>query len=198
MFHASLSLAADEGQLDTTTWGNIARDYVEAMGFTEASGKAGCEWAAFHNGLSKNGNNHIHVAVCLVREDGTWASDFQSKIRSQRIARDLESKYGLRPLHDSTHARGLPGVSRAEIEKAAASGRQEPERVRLARVVRAAAASAGNESEFIAGVLDRSLAFGPASLPGDARLLLVTRWPYGRRTGRQNPDGSEVASSPST
>lgn len=166
VFHASLSLRADEGQLDATTWGNIARDYVEAMGFTEASGKAGCEWAAFHHGASKNGNDHIHVAVCLVREDGTWASDFQSKIRSQRIARDLENKYGLRPLHDSTQDRGLPGVSRAEIEKAAAFGRQEPERVRLARVVRAAAASATNESEFVAGVLDRGARIRPRFATG--------------------------------
>lgn len=166
VFHASLSLRADEGELDATTWGNIARDYVEAMGFTEASGKAGCEWAAFHHGVSKNGNDHIHVAVCLVREDGTWASDFQSKIRSQRIARDLENKYGLRPLCDAALGRGLPGVSRAELEKAAAFGRAEPERVRLARVVRAAAASAGSESEFIAGVLDRGARIRPRFASG--------------------------------
>jgi hypothetical protein len=166
VFHVSLSLRADEGVLDDVTWGQIARDYVDEMGFTEASGKAGCEWGAWHHGQSAGGNDHIHVAVCLVREDGTWASDYQSKARSQKIARGLEAKYGLRPLQDSVNDRGIPGVDRAELEKATSAGRAEPERVRLARVVRAAAATARNESEFVAGVLDRGARIRPRFADG--------------------------------
>lgn len=166
VFHVSLSVRGDEGALDDATWGSIARDYVDEMGFTDASGKAECQWGAWHHGASAGGNDHIHIAVCLVREDGTWASDYQSKARSQRIARALETKYGLRPLHDSVSDRGLPGVARAELERAHAAGRPEPERLRLAKVVRAAAATAGDEREFVAGVLDRGVRIRPRFAEG--------------------------------
>ena len=40
------------------------------MGFTEASGKAPIRWVAIHHGVSTNGNDHIHIAATMVREDG--------------------------------------------------------------------------------------------------------------------------------
>ena len=55
-------------------WGNIANDFVDSIGFTEASGKARRRWAAVNQGTSENGNHHIHPAVSLVRGDGTEAS----------------------------------------------------------------------------------------------------------------------------
>ena len=71
VWHCSLSLRAEEGQLSDEKWGAIAQDFADRMGFTEASGKAACRWAAVRHGLSKNGNDHVHLAVSLVREDGT-------------------------------------------------------------------------------------------------------------------------------
>jgi hypothetical protein len=38
------------------------------------TGKADCRWVAVRHGLSTNGNDHIHIAVSLVREDRTKAS----------------------------------------------------------------------------------------------------------------------------
>lgn len=73
VWHCSLSLRAEEGALTDQQWGDIANDFVDAMGFTEASGKAECRWVAINHGTSENGNHHIHVAVSLVREDGTKA-----------------------------------------------------------------------------------------------------------------------------
>ena len=166
VFHVSLSLHRDEGQLDDGTWGQIASDYVVAMGFTSASGKAECQWVAMRHGVSGGGNDHVHLAVCLVREDGTWASDYQSKSRSQKVARELEVKYGLRPLHDHEQDRGLPGVHRAETERAVRAGRPEPERVTLARAVRAAAALASDEREFVAGVLAHGVRIRPRFAAG--------------------------------
>ena len=65
VWHCSLSLRAEEGALTDQQWGDIANDFVDAMGFTEASGKAQCRWAAINHGTSENGNHHIHIAVSL-------------------------------------------------------------------------------------------------------------------------------------
>jgi hypothetical protein len=70
VFHAVLSLRADEGQLSDEQWGRIAADYMDAMGFTAASGRAECQWVAVRHGLSAEGNDHLHLAACMVREDG--------------------------------------------------------------------------------------------------------------------------------
>ena len=67
VWHCSLSLHADEGQLSDEQWGTIAQQFVDRMGFTEESGKAACRWVAVRHGLSKNGNDHVHIAVSLVR-----------------------------------------------------------------------------------------------------------------------------------
>ena len=40
VWHCSLSLRAEEGALTDQQWGDIANDFVDSMGFTEASGKA--------------------------------------------------------------------------------------------------------------------------------------------------------------
>lgn len=186
VFHVSLSLHRDEGTLDDQTWGRIARDYVDGMGFSSTGEKAECLWVAVHHGSSKNGNDHIHLAVCLVREDGTWASDFQSMRRSQRLARELETKYGLAPLHDNAEERGLPGVHRAESEQAARGGRPEPDRVRLARAVRAAAAQASTEQQFVAGLLTSGVRVRPRFAEGGRER--VVGYSVALRAGPGNPD----------
>jgi hypothetical protein len=110
VFHVSLSLGADQGRLPDGTWADIAGDYVTAMGFTAAGGKAECQWVAVRHGLSAGGNDHLHIAVCLVREDGTRASDWRSKLNSRRAADAVEVKYGLRPVRDVAGGRGLPRI----------------------------------------------------------------------------------------
>lgn len=40
MWHCSLSLRAEEGDLSDERWAEIANDFMDEMGFTEASGKA--------------------------------------------------------------------------------------------------------------------------------------------------------------
>ena len=46
VWHCSLSLRAEEGQLSDEKWGAIAQDFADRMGFTVASGKAACRWVA--------------------------------------------------------------------------------------------------------------------------------------------------------
>lgn len=148
VWHCSLSLRADEGQLSDEAWAAIARDVMDGMEFTGA-GRAPVRWAAVRHGLSTNGNDHIHLVVNLVREDGTKANVYRDYKRVQTLAGQLEAKHGLVVLEERGAARGERGVTRPEIERAAREGRDEPHRRALGRVVRAAATAATDEAEFV-------------------------------------------------
>lgn len=115
VWHASLSLRAEEGMRTDEEWGAIARDFVTAMGFDNNEGtKAPCRWVAIRHGVSKAGNDHIHIAVNLVREDGTKASAHNDFHRAQTAARALEVKYGLEQLESTKGERSTRGYSPAE------------------------------------------------------------------------------------
>jgi len=149
VWHCSLSLAAEEGQLTDEQWSQIANDFVAEMGFTETSGKAPCRWVAVRHGVSKAGNDHVHIAVSLVREDGTKANVWNDRRTAQRVAGELEVKYGLVVLESRQAGYGVRGVTPAEQAKAAASGATEPVRVTLGRSVRGYAAASADEAEFV-------------------------------------------------
>jgi hypothetical protein len=117
VWHCSLSLRSEEGQLTDEQWAGIAHDFVARMGFDDADGtKAACRWAAVRHGLSKNGNDHVHLVVNLVREDGTKASIHLDQPRSQKAARELEKVHGLEQLESATAERATRGWAPAERE----------------------------------------------------------------------------------
>lgn len=157
VWHCSLSLRAEEGALTDQQWGDIANDFVDAMGFTGASGKAQCRWVAINHGTSENGNNHIHIAVSLVREDGTKASTHGDYKRAQQTCRELETKYGLEEL-SSVHA--TRGYDRAE-KATAVRDEREMHRSSLARKVRASASASASEAEFVRRARDTGMLLRP-------------------------------------
>jgi hypothetical protein len=132
VWHCSLSLRADEGLLTDEQWNAVANDFVTAMGFDDHDGtKAPCRWVAVRHGVSKNGNDHIHLAVNLVREDGTKAPVFNDYRRAQAAARALEVRHGLEPLESATAQRATRGYDPAEREaQARARARAKYERAR--------------------------------------------------------------------
>jgi len=167
VWHCSLSLPEGESLTDEQ-WADVAKGAMDAMGFTEASGKAGCRWIAVHHGTSANGNDHIHLAVSLVRADGTKASIWNDRRTMSRYAAQVERELGLFVVQGRAGA-GKPGLSRAELERAAETS-TEPERVRLGRIVRAHAAASVDEAEFA------------RRLRGDGQLLARARFAAGGQT----------------
>ncbi|WP_445262945.1 relaxase/mobilization nuclease domain-containing protein [Pseudokineococcus sp. 1T1Z-3] len=157
VWHCSLSLRAEEGQLDDGKWANISRDFVDRMGFTEASGKAPCRWVAVRHGLSTAGNDHVHLVVSLVRQDGTKANTWKDFARAQTVAGELEKKYGLEVVESRDADRGTRGVSPAEQARAERSSAPEPERLTLARNVRAVAGAAPDEASFVTGLREQGM-----------------------------------------
>jgi hypothetical protein len=148
VWHCSLSLRAEEGQPSDEKWGAIAQDFVDRMGFTEVSGKAACRWVAVRHGLSTSGNDHVHLAISLVREDGTKASTHNDFTRAQDVCRELEVEYGLEQLESRDRGIGERGIKPGERERAARTGAVEIDAHRLERAVRAAATSSLDEGEF--------------------------------------------------
>lgn len=132
VWHCSLSLRADEGTLTDERWGAIAYDFIAAMAFDDVGGTmAPCRWIAVRHGVSKHGNDHIHVAVNLVREDGAKASIHNDFHRTQNAARALEVKYGLARLESVSVGRSTRGYDPAEREaQATARARAKYERSR--------------------------------------------------------------------
>ncbi|MFK0042360.1 relaxase/mobilization nuclease domain-containing protein [Paenarthrobacter sp. NPDC090517] len=146
VFHVSLSLKADEGSLTDEQWAGIAQDFAEEMGFTGSDGKPPCRWVAIHHGVSKAGNDHIHMAVSMIREDGTKWSQHNDQPRSQKVCAALEEKYGLR-VGRGEHAER--GYHPKEQEAARAQGLAELPRETLQRSVRAASTASIDEAEFV-------------------------------------------------
>ncbi len=158
VWHCSLSLRAEEGQLPDARWAEVAGEFVDRMGFTDTGAKAACRWVAVRHGLSKAGNDHVHLVVSLVRDDGTKAAVWNDRPRAQQVARDLEQEYGL--VVTAGRAAGLVsrGLKPGEQARAVREQRVEPVRPDLERRVRAAAAAAGSEAEFVRRLrLDRVL-----------------------------------------
>jgi len=160
VWHLSLSNPVEDRMLSDDEWRAIAQDAMEAMGFTEASGKPPVRWVAIRHGLSAAGNDHLHVAVSLVREDGTKASVFRDYKTMSAYAANVERTYGLSAVKGRSTT-GLPGVTRAELERAKREGRAEPQRTTLARLVREAAVSSGSEAEFVHQLRQMGLSVRP-------------------------------------
>lgn len=169
MWHASLSIKAEEGQLDDEQWSNIARDFVREMGFDDdASGAAPCRWVAVRHGQSSAGNDHVHIAVNLVREDGSKARVHNDFARAQQVANKLEHKYGLRVLESRERERELPrGAKPAEVDRVVAGKSRATDRDELRRRLRSAAVSATSERDFVERARGARVLVRPRYAKGD-------------------------------
>lgn len=150
VWHLSLTNRADDRELTDDEWGTSVRAVMERLGFDDGGGdgRAVAPWAAIRHGRSQGGNDHVHVAVSLVREDGTRASTWQDRVKLSAACRQLEDHHGLLVVAGRT-AGTTPSPARAELEVTARSAAPEPDRLVLARQVRAAASASRDEAEFV-------------------------------------------------
>src|SRR4051794_25536091 len=150
VWHCSLNLAADEGALSDEQWARICDEFVTRMGFAGDGVEHPCRWVAVRHGASKAGNEHVHVVVSLVHEDGRAANVWNDRPRAQQACGELERRHGLRVLESRAAGRGgARGHKPAERATATKQGSDELARERLERVVRACAAASVDEAEFV-------------------------------------------------
>lgn len=154
VWHCSLSLHAEEGQLSDTQWEAITARFMNEMGFCDDA-KAPVRWAAIRHGVSKAGNDHVHLAVQWVREDGTKCFIRNDFARAQTVARSLEKEFGLRSLGSDVWAEKSfspaerPAARRRSGSPRVESGEATEPRQALAIRVRAAAVASVDEAEFV-------------------------------------------------
>lgn len=143
VWHCSARVAAGDRVLTDTEWAQVARELLDGSGVAARSDAGGPRWVAV-----RHADDHIHIAVVLVRQDTCrrfWPSHDYPRLRT--AAQRIERRLGLAvtAAADGTAARA-PG--RGEIEKARRQGR-EPARVELAQAVRSASVMAGSLAGFI-------------------------------------------------
>jgi hypothetical protein len=147
IWHLSLSLPAGDRTLTDDQWAEVARKATEAIGF-EREGLKPAAWVAVAHGASAQGNQHIHIAASLVRLDGSRVETWQSKRTISRVCKQLEHAYGL-TIVEGREGKGMPGLTRAELDRTERERRAEPARFTLARRVREASIASKDEAEFV-------------------------------------------------
>ena len=115
VWHASLSIAAEEGARDDVFWESVSREFMTSMGFEGVDGQE-FRWAAVHHGLSSKGNDHVHIAVSMYSESGALWKDGGDFGRASKACREIENKHGLRVLAQGVKTRGY---ARGEVESLA-------------------------------------------------------------------------------
>jgi len=149
IYHVVLSVPAQDGTLGDATWRELVEEAITHMGFDpDNEGHGGCRWVAVHHGPSKEGNDHVHLVVNLVRGDGRIADTYRDWPRWRQWCLTVENRLGLTPTSPAN--RTAPRrPTRAETEKTARLGRSQTSREYLRKVVRIAATRANNAEEFV-------------------------------------------------
>ena len=133
------------GQAVPAEWAAIAHEVMHRTGLSPYGQEdEAVRWIAV-----RHGDDHIHLAAMLARQDGGKPSLSWERYKVRAACLAAEQRYGLRSTApaDRTAARR---PSRAENEKAARRGLGEAPRITLRRQVTTAAAAAGSEGEFFA------------------------------------------------
>lgn len=195
VYHVTFSLHPDDEPLTDEQWETVAGEYVKEMGFTAGDEGRSAQWIAVRHGVSDGGNDHIHVVVNMVRQDGRSIDLDEDWSRTQSARRLIEARHEfLRKSHDTYRQPGqapergasLPAYSMREHRDAQEAARRAerpvaealPDRVKLQRIVRAAAETSATEAEFIQEV-------------GEQVEIVAARWAPG---GRNEVVGYQVRS----
>ena len=94
IWHVSLSLAASERLMADQEWSEIAQVVMNTMGFEE-DGMVSAAWVAIGHGVSAQGNQHIHIAGSIVRNDGSAVKIWQDRMTLSRSCHEIKLTYGL-------------------------------------------------------------------------------------------------------
>ena len=168
VWHASLSLKAEDGSLTDHQWEQIANDFVSEMGFVDPDGAQSCRWVAVRHGVSTAGNDHIHIAVNLVREDGSRAPVHNDFKRAQKACNMIEHKYALTVVESREQDREtLRGNKPAELERARRGDANSTQRDELRRRLRAVATASTNEHDFVERTRESRVLIRPRFAKGD-------------------------------
>ena len=151
IIRTSLRIAPEDRNLTDREWRQIASEYVEKMGFSEAP------WEAV-----RHADDHIHLTMSRAKWDGTVVDQWKDKLRAQEAVRGIERNHKLVDA-SRRYDRDLPQVSGNDRERATRlsekSGRKiDPEKVQLRnRITEAERSSNGTREGFEAELKRRGV-----------------------------------------
>lgn len=130
IWHMSLRNAPGDPLLSDLQWADIAHQMGTEMGWVDKP------WV-----VVRHGDDHVHIVVSRVGDDGSVWSRRDDRYKARRAAVQLERKYDLTPTpvrtREATQRTVDHQTTQGEHRKGARTG-QPPERVLLAEQVRAA------------------------------------------------------------
>lgn len=166
VWHCSLSLREDEGTLSDQAWETIANEFAGRMGFIDPDGAKSSRWVAIHHGPSKNGNDHIHLVMQMVTEDGSKARVHNDFDRAQKICGQLEKEFGLALTEGRETGQVLAAEKPGEKRRAERENAPWVDKIELRRRLRAALANSTSEANFVARVYQAGVIIRPRFAQG--------------------------------
>lgn len=147
VYHLVVSVPQGDGQLSDAAWQQAAQRFADKLGFDEQ-----VNWIAVNHGASTNGNDHIHFVANLIRaDDGTVHKLSFDRLRQREACIELEEELGLTATSPAGMGEGRD-LSRREVEQlrsGAIGSVSDLGQHRVATIVRAVAAGARSEGEFV-------------------------------------------------
>ena len=116
--HWSLTLAPQDMSqpLSDAQWNWVAERFIEKMGLT------GCRHVVVRHGDTVTGLGHVHIALNLVKPDGTRGSTVRDWPRAQQACAEIASDLGLVMPHRQSRHLNAEQRGRALIHKPAETG----------------------------------------------------------------------------
>src|SRR4051812_5559445 len=147
------------GSCPNVEWAGIARELLDGAEVAKQDDAGGPRWVAV-----RHAEDHIHIAVVLVRQDTGrrfWPHHDYPKLRS--AARRIEQRLGL-TVTAAPDGTAAPRPSRGEVETAGREGRM-PARVGRRRAAQQAAVAAGDVEGFVGYLRERGYVVGLRRAP---------------------------------
>ena len=160
VWHCSLRNAPGDRVLSDAEWTEVVEDLLDRTGLAGRDDPGACRWVAV-----RHAEDHVHVAVMLVRQDtGRRVHPWRDYLRAREVCQDAERRFGLTSTApaDRTAARQS---TRAEQQKAARRGADETSRAWLRRAARTAAVQAQDPEEFFRRLADLGVLVRPRQAP---------------------------------
>jgi Relaxase/Mobilisation nuclease domain len=132
VWHCSLRAAPEDPILSDDRWARIAREHITAMGLSEHP------WVAV-----RHGDDHVHIVASRVDGHGKVWKGAHDYAQAMKSARAIEQEHGLAVVDADRPNSRLAKTTASERARTARLNRgrgrpQEPERVRLADLMRTA------------------------------------------------------------
>lgn len=122
VYHTSLNLPYSD-KLSDEEFGNLARNYLEGMGFDDN------QYIVYKH--TDQDHSHIHLVANRVKFSGDVVSDSQDYKRSETLIRELEKKFKLTQLIQKEESNVL---TKGEIEKCIRTG-EAPDRLQIQNII---------------------------------------------------------------